>query len=197
MKTRITVALFFICSILTAQDFNVVDWNPEYKLTLADFKSESTQIGETNLYSVYSSASLDYGVQMTNIEFMLTKNFNSKVSNRFFPESAIIIAPNEETALKMVDFAQYEFDACELYARKFRKMLYEEKGTFSDISYVQPLFDNIRREYNDRTAKAGKATDLGQKSEELKMLHEEVLKEIDELADFCKTCKPKKKKKKK
>jgi len=197
MKAPITLILFFICSIITAQDIIVVDWSPEYKLTLADFKSENTQIGETNLYSVYSSASLDYSVQMSNIQFMLTKNFNSKVSNRFFPESATIIAPDEDTALKMVDFAQYEFDVCELYARKLRKTLYEEKGTFSDISYVQPLFDNIRKEYNDRITKAGKATDLGKKTEELKKLHEEVLKEIDELSDFCKTCKPKKKKKKK
>ena len=196
MKKYITLALLFIYGIITAQESNAIDWNPEYKLQLTDFKSQGTQLSGANIYSLHNSATIDYSLQMSLFQFMATKNFNSKVSCRFFPKSAAIIAPDKETALSLLNFAQYEFDTSELYARKFRKLLYEEKNTFSNMDYIRPLFENIKKEKIERISHAGKTTNLGRNAEELKKLHEVVLKEIEELSDFCKECKPKKKKKK-
>ena len=181
---------------MTAQDSNVIDWSKEYKLQLSDFKSRGTQLSGANIYSLHNSATIDYSMQMIMFQFMATKNFNSKVSCRFYPESAAIIAPDEETALCLLNFAQYEFDVSELYSRKFRELLYEEKSTFSDLDYIKPLFEKIKKEQVERISYAGKITDLGRNAKELKKLHEEVIKEIEELSDFCKECKPKKKKNK-
>ena len=40
-----------------------------------------------------------------------------------------------------------------------------------------------------------KSTDLGRDKEKLRQIHQDVLAEIAQLANFCKTCKPPKKKK--
>jgi hypothetical protein len=125
---------------------------------------------------------------------MMSKNFNSKVTCNFSPSSSVMIATDAENAKQLLAFAQYEFDTCELYARKFRKSLYEEKGTFSDINYVEQIIYKIRAENTKRTTEAGKLTELGKKDLILAELHKQVLTEINELSDFCKTCKPKKKK---
>lgn len=72
--------------------------------------------------------------------------------------------------------------------------MFEEKGAFSGISFFQPIYDSLQKEFVERYSKVGKETDIGRDQEKLKVLHEEVLKEIQELPDFCKTCKPLKKK---
>ena len=134
---------------------------------------------------------------MSNYEFMLTKNFNSKVTCSFKPEAAMILAPDTATATDLLEFAKFDFDLAELYARKLRKRLYEEKGAFSDANFFQPVYDEINKEFVDRHTAAGKETDLGKNRDKLNELHAQVMQEIDELPDFCKTCKPSKKKNKK
>jgi hypothetical protein len=132
---------------------------------------------------------------MTNAEFMFTKNFNSKVSCAFNRNAASLIAPDTATAYDLVNFARYEFDLSELYARKLRKSIYDEKGAFSDATFFKPLFDENQKELNNRHALAGKECDLGRNKEILEKLHQQVLNEVEQLSDFCKECKPPKKKK--
>lgn len=86
---------------------------------------------------------MEFAFYMSNAEFMFTKNFNSKVSNSFKRESASIIAPDTAMALNLLSFAQYQFDLRELYARKFKKELYDGKTAFSNVSFYQPLFTKI------------------------------------------------------
>jgi hypothetical protein len=193
MKLKLVLLFSLLFNLVNAQ--SVIEWTPDYKLQLSDFQGEGTKIGGIDIYSLHSASTVGFTVQMTNIQFMMTKNFNSKVDCDFTPEVASLIAPNEEIAQKLLDFAQYEFDVCELYARKLRKALYEEKGTFSDMSYMMPIYNKIRKESTDRIAIAGRQSDVGRNSEKLKELHDEVVKEIAELPDYCKTCKPNKKKK--
>ena len=73
-------------------------------------------------------------------------------------------------------------------------MLFDNKGTFSDINFVEPHFDKIKAENAKRISDAGRISDLGRKADVLVELHKQVLQEIDELKDFCKDCKPKKNK---
>lgn len=194
MKTKsfFTALMMSMCWIISAQD--EMEWTPEYKLTLDDFKSPATQLEGGNIYSLHNGTTIDFYMQMTTIQFMMTKNFNSKVTCNFSPSAAVIVATDRENAKQLLAFAQYEFDTSELYARKFRKLLHDKKGTFSDISYVEPVFDQIKAENAKRTAEAGKLTELGKKELILAELHKQVLSEINELSDYCKTCKPKKKK---
>jgi len=185
---------FFLLITTLSYSQNDIPWDGKYQLQSSDFQSSATQIGSETVYSLHTASSMEFSFYMSNFAFMLTKNFNSKVSNTFKRDAASLVAPTAELATDLVSFAQFEFDLSEFYARKFRKKLYEEKGAFSNISFFKPLFDNIQKEMVERDTNAGKATDLGRKKEKLQALHEEVLKEIQELNDFCKECQPPKKK---
>ena len=192
MKKTISIIFLFIAVQINAQ--NNIEWDGKYQIQLSDFKSKATQIGNVSSNSIQTASGLNFSIQMSNVEFMFTKNFNSKVSSTFKQESASIIATDTITAERMVKFAQYEFDLSELYARKLRKDLYVNKGTFSDISFLQPLYDAIQKEYVEEHGEASKKTNLGQQKDILIKLNDDVLIRIQELSDFCKTCKPPKKK---
>ncbi len=171
-----------------------IEWDGIYQIKLADFQSPSTQIGEVNMYSLYAASGFEFSFHMSSAEFAFTKNFNSKVNCVFRPSLASLVAPDTLSALGLVALARYDFDLNELYARKFRKQLYENKGAFSSPSFFQPLYDQIQKEFLERSVAANQETQFGQDKEKLKELHDAVLKEVEELSDFCKACKPIKKK---
>jgi hypothetical protein len=193
MKPMLLVVVVLFPSNAFCQ--RMIDWDPSIQLQLSDFRSPSTKIGSSEFYSVHSSCSFQFSFYMNSIEFMATKNFNSKVDNSFDRDASSIIAPNEEIGVALLEFARFSFDLSELYARKFRKRLHEEKGAFSSTSFFKPIFDELQKELNVRYDLAGTKTDIGRKREVLAALHQDVLKEIEELPDFCKECKPPKKKK--
>lgn len=171
-----------------------VYWNPDYVLTVNDFASPKTKIGAQTNY-INSSAQMDFSFQMSNAEFMLTKNFNAKVSTVFIPEAAVILADSESSMGKLLNFARYEFDLIELFSRKFRKSIYDNKGAFSNIRFFEPLFHELQKELAGRHSDAAEETNLGFVDDRLRTLHAEVKRDLDELADFCKDCKPPKQKK--
>lgn len=195
MRNLSIITLLLLSTSLFAQ--NTIDWDGNYQLQLSDFQSPSTSIGKMDHYSIQTGVSLDYEVSMTNAVFAFTKNFNDKVNNTFHKNAAVIIAPDSSYANNLLELARFDFDLAELYARKFRKKVFEEKKTFSDMSVLGNAFNEIFDDLTERRSEAFSATDVGQNSELLEELHQEVLKEIGELPDYCKTCKPEKKKKKK
>ena len=195
MKPVFIIVLSFFTTIGLAQ--NIVEWSKAYTIQFSDFQSNSTKIGNVNLYSLHSGVSMDFAYNMSGAEFMFKKNFNSAARCIFNKRAASLIAPDSATANSLVNFAQFEFDLTELYTRKFRKKLFEEKGTFSNSDFFQPIFNQIQAELNERNSNAGNVTDIGKNKKELEKLHKEVLFQIDELADYCYSCKPPKKKKKK
>lgn len=134
---------------------------------------------------------------MSNAEFMFTKNFNAKVDCSFMPSTASIVAPDSAIAQMLLNFARYEFDLTELYARKFRKRIFEEKGAFADPSIFHSLYDEVHQAYSERRTMAAKHANMGINKEVLKKLHQEAAIEINQLEDFCKSCKPPKKAKEK
>jgi len=186
--------VFLILVILSAQGQNTIEWNGTYQLQLSDFQSPASKIGDVNIYSMQTGSSFDFSFYMNSIEFMATKNFNSKVNCSFTRNAAVLVAPDTLTALDLLEFARYDFDLSELSARKFRKKLFEEKKGFSNVNFFQPIYDEIQKEYVEKRTFAAQLTDLGKNREILSELHDEVLKEIEMLADFCKMCNPKKKK---
>lgn len=130
---------------------------------------------------------------MSNGTFMFTKNFNSMVHCTFRRNAATIIAPDTATAMNLLNFARYQFDLAELYARKLRKALYEKKNAFSGADFFQPAFDSLQAAYQKRLGIAQTETHVGADTEKLHQLHQEVLQEIAALPDYCESCKPKKK----
>lgn len=195
MKYLFTLAFLALVTITKAQ--NSIEWDGNYQLQLSDFQSTSTKIGDVNIYSINNASTIDFTFLMSNAEFMLTKNFNSKVRHAFNREGAYLIAPDSTTAMQLLAFAQYDFDLKELYARKLRQKLFEEKKAFSDINYSRPIYETIQKEYTSQHSLAGSKTDIGRNEELLRNIHNDVLIGIQELADFCQSCKPAKKSKKK
>ena len=193
MKKIIVAILILVANAVSAQ--NQVEWDGNYELQMSDFQSKGTQVGGTTVISMQTASSLQFGFQMSNVEFMFTKNFNSKVDCVFQRDGALIVAPDTTTANKLVQFAQYQFNLSELYARKLRQKIYENKATFSDISFVKPLYDSTEKDFIAENGSASKDTNLGQDEGKLAILNAKVLTQIQELADFCKSCKPPKKKK--
>jgi hypothetical protein len=184
-------ALFGLFGRLHAQD--VIPWDGIRQLELSDFRSPATQIGGGNSYSLQSAASFDFAFQMSTGEFMFTKNFNEKVSCSFRPAAAVLMAPDSMVSRQLLGFARYQFDLNELYARKFRKRMYEEKGAFSDVSFFRPSYDALQQEMVERHARAAADTDIGRQEEALQALHRDVITEIALLKDYCRSCKPPKK----
>ncbi|MFD2035097.1 hypothetical protein ACFSKL_09860 [Belliella marina] len=175
-----------------------IEWSPEVVLELSDFQSKRTRIDPTvDSYLIQTGSKVDFLVSMSNAEFLFTKNFNSKVTAIFSPNASLIIAPNENVANSLLNFARYHFDLTELYARKFRKMLFENKGAFSSINFIMPLYDNVQEELVARSGEAGDVSGLGMDGAELEKLHLAVKLELTDYEDFCKTCKPPKDKKRK
>jgi len=172
-----------------------LNWDKNYQLQFSDFQSPATEVGQGTNYSVYSTAGFDYAFYMIQAEFMFTKNFNSKVNCTFQRNASSIVARDSTMAYQLLRFSRYSFDLAELFARKFRKKIFEEKSAFSDLSFFRPIYEEMSRELNVQNALAARQTDMGRNEEKLKQLHAEVLREIETLADFCKTCKPPKKKK--
>ncbi len=174
------------------------EWSEDYSISLEDFQSSQTEIDENvGISSIFSGASMDFRYQMTNGQFMFTKNFNSYVTTYWNRESAIIVATDSTSAQQLVEVGQYYFDITELYSRKFRKRLYEEKGAFSNPNFFQSIHQDLQNEMNEEVAQVWKTTELGQNKELLEEEHQKVLDQILELSDFCKECKTPKKKKKK
>jgi hypothetical protein len=193
MKLLLTPVLSLL--ILTSFGQTKIDWNRDYQIQLSDFKSPTTQIGMTNVYSLYQATNFDFLFSMTRGEFIFTKNFNSKVNCSFRPDASSLVAPDSATANALIGFAKYQFDLSELYARKFRQQLFEKKGVFSSVDFLRPIYDSLQSELTNRLTIAGRVTDVGRNKAKIGELHAEVSKEIAELADYCKSCKPAKKKK--
>lgn len=173
---------------------SIIQWSDEYQLELSDFQSPETEVSaELATYSIQNGASFDFAFQMSSYEFMFTKNFNCKVEATFNRSAAVITAPDSSTALRMVTLGQYCFDLTELYARKFRQQIQQQKGMLSDAGLFTPIFQALQTEVNAEYARVMKATELGFEAELLAQEHAEVLRQLAELSDFCFSCKlPKK-----
>ncbi len=192
----ITLFTALITQSISVFGQSMIEWSPESKLELTDFQSEQTEINETlTTYSIYSAANLDFSFQMSSYEFMFTKNFNSKAKTVFNRRAAVITAKDSTMAKQLVNFGQYSFDLTELYTRKFRKAMYENKGAFSDVNFFQSIFNDLQTELHAENSRVLKLTDLGRNENLLEREHNQVILAINELSDFCKECKPPKKKK--
>ena len=187
------ILIIYILFAIQTYSQNEIHWDGKYQLQLTDFQSTSTQIGNTKVSSLNCTSGFNFLVSMSNIEFLFTKNFNSKVNNRFMRDASSLVSPNKETVDCLINFAQFQFNLSELYARKLRKNLYDNKKTFSDVSFLKPIFDETQKEYSIRLTNATKETDLGSKSSILQKLNAQVLIELEDYAEFCKECKISKK----
>ncbi|WP_420151234.1 hypothetical protein [Spirosoma sp.] len=173
---------------VVAQD--VIEWSPTYRLTKADFQLKPSNAGNGQRY--YAACQMDFSYRMSNYEFMFTKNFN-RFSRAIFNRKASWMDEGPLTD-RLLDMAQLDFDLVELYTRKIRKRMYEEKRAFSNGDFYQQAINELQRLYSERLAQIVRDTDGGQSEVRTREIHEQIVREINELDEYCKECKPAKKK---
>lgn len=192
MLSRVVFAVTLLISFSSfGQD--VIEWDKDYRLQKSDFGLSKK--GNIDSYSVYAACVIDFQFQMNGYQFMFTKNFNSKVKTTFTRSASFIQTSDSLISQRLVKLSQVEFDMAELYARKFRKLLFENKNAFSNVGFYQDLYTRIQKEHADRHSDLIENTNTGMAENRVREYQEQVLKEIDELSDYCKFCKPAKQKK--
>lgn len=191
-----TLLILFIGTTNSAQELRQ-EWTKDYRFSLADFKTPTTSIDPEvkNLY-LQTGITIELGFQMTNIEFMFTKNFNDKVICILDKNTAVVKAQNKEQLSRLLKLAAYDFDLSELYARKIRKELFTNKKAFSNSNFFQPYYSKMIAARNTASSQVYEATDFGAKEEFLQQAHQKLREELEEYSDYCKECKPTKRKKK-
>lgn len=184
----------FLCASSRAQDR--LDWSEADLLQLSNFASKDTKISaDLRAFNLMNAVYVDFSYATSRAEFMLTKNFNSKVSCYFSRPQSFIHAPDSAFAADLLAFARYQFDLHELSARKLRQRIYEEKGAFSRLDFFQPIYNEIQQEIGLRASQVAAQTQYGREHVQLALLHQELRAELAALSDFCKECKPSRKKK--
>lgn len=193
IKNAIILASYLIVTPLFAQE-ELKEWRPNNNFTITDFKSNATQVSkEVKSLYLQTGVNIELAFQMSNLAFMFTKNFNSKVSCVQDSKSAVLMAQNEEHAQQLLNLANFDFDLSELYARKIRKALYENKKTFSKGDFFMPYYNKIISERNQLSSRVYSETEFGKNKELLLEEHQKIKEELNNLAAFCKNCKPPKK----
>lgn len=188
---KIIFTLLFLVMALTSFGQAKTEWKEGYRLSISDFQAVAPKSREGIGQSYALAANLDFGYAMSSYEFMLTKNFNKNVTTFFIPANSWM-QPGDATET-LLKYAQMDFDLLELYARKYRQRLYAEKNPFSNLNFFQLASSENNAEMNKRHVEMQNAVAESEVARDT--YHAQILKEISELADYCKECKPVKKKK--
>ncbi len=139
---------------------------------------------------------MDFSFNMLGVQFAFTKNFNKYVDAYYAPSLSWIEAGNFTDQL--IRLANLDFDIVELYARKFRKQMYDNKKTTSNINFYNDLYKEVSAEYKSFQAEIQNEIRTTNNLDSLiTQYHLSVNEEIIALEEFCKQCKPKKKKRRK
>jgi len=193
MKIILTLLAILTLSTLTYSQ-TIVEWKEDELITLQSFEGELPDLAEDQIQQYTFAATFDFNFQMLNMQFAFTKNFNQYVKAYYVPSLSWI--EKGELNDQLLLMANLDYDLVELYARKFRKRLYESKNVASNVDFYNSIFLKINQEYSNRQTVI--QSELRGQEDYEAYLKDTILKvnqEIKEMAEFCKTCKPKKKKK--
>jgi hypothetical protein len=152
-------------------------WNSSHKLAIDDFA-----IKKDNSNSGLSFAQFYIEHSVSGLDFM-TKKFNKKVKNCMIKSASWIdTAQNVEYSLK---YQQTLFDIAEIYARKFRKELQENRKQLSKgLSIVNDLNSKITAEFSKRRLQYDSETNSGLDSQKQIVWDKQIAQELQDLADY-------------
>ena len=176
-----TLFLLSISLSTTAQDQDNRDillWNADRKITIEDFGIKQ---GATTSGLSFAQFSVEYSLQ----GFTLFKRkFNKNVRNQFIrPASWIDTTQSVAYSLR---YQQTLFDISEIYARRFRKDLKENRKRLArdQENTVRELYNHMSAAFSRRRLQYDKETNQGLDMEMHKKWELRIRKELDELAEF-------------
>jgi hypothetical protein len=179
MRIRILIfaLLFFKASFGQTSNENLVFWSATNKLSLNDFGIK-TKNGETN--SSFAQFSVDYKVG--GFDFM-TKNFNKKVRN-YMIKSASWIDTTKDISISL-RYQQTLFDICEIYTRRFRKELKDNrKKIASGTQFIDGLNQKAMTDFSNRRVIYDRETNFGTISEKQKDWEIQIQNELNASKEF-------------
>lgn len=194
------VILALLCSILFSINSSYaqkkVEWTETTEVTLESFKGTAPEMVEDNVQQYLFSCTWQFNFQMANIQFAFSKNFNKYVEAFYYPNQSWI--EEGELTKDLLLMANLDFDITELFARKFRKAIYEKKKVDSSVNMMNTISEEINYEHVNYRAKIESELRATDNIEEVVAKYDKEVNEgIQSLNEFCKTCKPQKKKRKK
>jgi hypothetical protein len=179
---KILIFIFYFFSTITlfgqnATDDNLVLWSSTRKLTIDDFGIK-TKNNETN--PSFAQFSIEY--QVSGFSFM-SKKFNKKVRNYLIKSASTIDTTSNVTA--SIRYQQTLFDICEIYTRKFRKELKEnKKKIISGTEFINGLNQEAMTNFSNRRVEYDRDTNFGLNSEKQIEWENIIRKELNDLKEF-------------
>ncbi|WP_461790368.1 hypothetical protein [Pedobacter sp.] len=146
--------MFFSITAFSQVEKEKLFWSATRKLKAEDFeiKLSSNATGPG-----FAQFSIDYSVN--GFDF-LTKNFNKRVQNYMIPAASTIDTTQNNDAF--LNYQQSLFDISEIYVRRFRKALRENrKQALKGTDYAKQLNATILSDFSKRRAEYSNATNFG------------------------------------
>ena len=125
---------------------NKILWSSEIEITEESFLDEAPNISGDNVEEFMLHTTFEFGYQMSTAQFAFTKNFNKYVEAYYIPEYSWI--EKGESLKDLMLYANVQFDISELFARKFRKKLYESKKFGSNSNFFVECHDSVSSLFN-------------------------------------------------
>lgn len=152
-------------------------WDASHKLTVDDFG-----IKKSNSSSGLSFASFSLEYNVSGLDFM-TKNFNKKVKNTIIKSASWIDTTQYVTV--SLRYQQTLFDIAEVYARKFRKDLKENRKQIAKgLTIVHDINARISSGFAQRRLQFDTETKSGTDTDRLSFWEQQVRQELIDLADY-------------
>ena len=185
MHRNIFTLLFFLIAFSSFGQ-EKTEWKEGYKLSVLDFQAEAPQNRQEQGQTYYLAVNLDFSYGLGYNKFKRPKNLNNMVTASFNPGASWLQqGEGTETLLK---YAQMDFDLAELYARKYRKRLHAEKDALTNSKLFQKVQKEIKAEMATRRLELQQA--VSESDAKGAAFQEQILKEIEDLAEFCQDCEP-------
>lgn len=170
-----------------------IEWSEDYEISIADYRDTPPKMAEDNVQMFNTNIMINMNYAMGAYQFMLTKNFNKYVSVDLYPMSSWM----EEGEYKdnFIAMANLSFDLAEVYARRLRKAMYENKKAFSNAQFYQKESQRLLDEYSDEQSVMYSELISDFDGHNVKW-KDKIIEALNSMPDYCKECKPQKKKKK-
>ena len=154
-------------------------WSAEERLTVDDYKIKNSDI---NNEAVYSRFMISHAV--SGFDFM-KRNLNQRIVNLFLGNASWIDTTKVASLEKHLDFQQLQFDLAEVYARKFRKRLWESKGKITTgFDIVNKIENEIMSGLSEARVQMVKETKGGNDEKKVGEWKAKIESELIELEEF-------------
>jgi len=152
-------------------------WSSSHKLAIDDFGIKKN---DSNSGLSFAQFSMEYSV--SGFDFM-TKNFNKKVKNTIIKSASWIdTTQNVELSLR---YQQTLFDIAEIYTRRFRKELRENRKQIANgLTIVQEINSRISSDFAKRRLQFDSETNSGTNIEKQLIWEQQIKQELLELSDY-------------